>query len=159
MNRALPLLAALALAACSAPPDPAGSADDGPIATATQAIASAHTGDPCATAADCIPTDKPCGSTVCAASVCAVVAIPAGSPCSSGVGVCDAKCTCVLPEAHCKTPRLPAPTPCDASSECPSDLCTVGVCTAAGWCAWAPLADGVVCGPDLACAEGLCCAQ
>jgi hypothetical protein len=114
-------------------------------------------GSACKVDADCMPTEKLCGVSVCIDGTCGVEPIAKGEPCQSGVGTCDGAGECMKVDGACKGWDGPAINPCDDASECDDgSSCTADTCEA-GWCHHAPLSDGKQCGSVLSCKQGLCC--
>lgn len=161
MNRSLfsliaPVFAAV-LTACSAPVEVDGieleAMGKKPVPMAPLAAA----GTSCKVDQDCMPTEKLCGVSACVAGACAVVALPKGEACQSGVGICDGLGECEKVDGICKEWDGPVLRPCDDASECDDGTpCTEDTCEA-GWCHHDQLPDGKACGPSLSCNQGLCC--
>lgn len=120
-------------------------------------------GEPCVDDAECAPTAKLCGVAACLNGECGAVLLPAGAPCSTGVGICNAVGVCGKVDGLCKgwdQWTEASVTPCVNDSECDdSNACTEDKC-AIGYCVHVPLSDGAQClYAGLLCKQGLCCVE
>lgn len=146
----LSVLAAL-FAGCLAAPEPVGS-------SAAPLLAD---GEPCSSDAECAPTAKICAAAACINGECGAVILPAGAPCSTGVGVCDSAGACNKVAGTCKgwdqwteasIIECIDDDECIDKSSCTSDTCVNG------YCVNAPLKNGSTClYPWMNCKNGLCC--